>query len=208
MAFLFFGGKMNLKQVSTNLALSLLIAVSVDCAFAETTIQMPILIKGGLSAHSQKIYQVKDFATVITAKKIELPASVQLSLLNTADDVVPQIEKSIDRLSQASSKKLELATDENIATYVSKTIENKLCYTGQKLMAVKMLPHLADYFLNSSTAWVGYKTSEDKSFKSYKDNSDLKDARSQVVVAEEEILVLTTTEGSQLPSMISISTCK
>lgn len=140
---------------------TLVLACSIS-THAATSLQIPILLE-----QDGRIKEVREMKEVLKKASVSLPESVELNLLRLPTEVLPDILNNIDRLSRKSGSRITLVTDASIGTYTSARLKQQLCYKGEAQMALRLLPHIGEYFFSYNTVWIGYRLRAQDGFQDF-----------------------------------------
>lgn len=119
---------------------------------AATSLSMPVLLE-----QSGKIKEVRDFKELLTKSSIVLPETIEVNFLRSSEEILPEILKSLDHLSFKAGSKVSLVTDASVGTFTDSKLKQKLCFRGEPVMALRLLPHFADSFFSYNTIWIAYR---------------------------------------------------
>lgn len=135
---------------------------------AATSLHLPVLVSSG----KYQIFQLKDFSTVLQSSQLQIPKTIELNALTDIEEI-EEIEQQIQILSNVVNKPLKLVKSADLKTYIDNNLEDKLCYTGNREMALRLFPHFNSDFFPADLQWIGYRFSGESTFKDFSSNETL-----------------------------------
>jgi hypothetical protein len=176
---------LKLKPVSLSSAI-IIINLSSLITQANTSLRLPILITDGNS----KIYQIKDFSPILNLTQIHIPKTLDLNTLTDSDEI-QSIENQVQSLSNVTSRNLKLLKSAELKTYINTNLDNKLCYTGSKEIALRLFPQFTNEFFPANLLWVGYRFSGESHFKNFESSEVMDEKVNQLIPNEDKVKWLT-----------------
>lgn len=129
---------------------------------AATSLHLPVLVSSG----KYQIFQLKDFSTVLQSSQLQIPKTIELNALTEVEEI-EEIEQQIQILSNVVNKPLKLVKSADLKTYIDNNLEDKLCYTGNPEIALRLFPHFNSDFFPADLQWIGYRFSGESTFKDF-----------------------------------------
>lgn len=129
---------------------------------AATALHLPVLVSSGKS----QIFQLKDFSTALQRSQLQIPKTIELNALTEIEEI-EAIEQQIQVLSQVVNEPLKLVKTADLKIYIDSRLEDKLCYTGNREIALRLFPHFNSEFFPADLQWLGYRFAGESSFKDF-----------------------------------------
>jgi len=152
----------NVRWLNLGFFFATLLSFTSISSKAATVVRFPILLK-----ENGKIMQIQDVAKDLEKAQVNLPEAVELNFINSPEEVLPQLNTSVDKLSQLRNSNLQLVLETEIKTFLMSNIKNKLCYYGDRNLALRLLPHFSSSFFAGGTTWVGYRLKGQSDFNDF-----------------------------------------